>query len=316
MPTLPFNLNLLRTLDIVLETRNLTAAAALLGLTQSALSRQLAQLRTEMNDPLLIREGQRYVLSQRALALRGPLKETLAGMESILAVPGFDPASCTREFSLAGSDYIADYMLPQLIQTIAPQAPQLRIAFRMWTSGYYRALSDENLDVLPAIADVIPENLHGRAMGEDSSVCVMRATHPLAQQTLSLDNYLNYPHACINGGSDKDSVVEQYLAKQNLRRNIQLTAPFFASVLRIVSGNDLLLTIPEHIAIKFAQDFPLVLKPLPFEAPRHRYWLLWHARCHHDPAHQWFREQVFNVLHHSMHGVTQFNLADPLRCTG
>jgi DNA-binding transcriptional LysR family regulator len=65
-----FNLNLLRTLDVLLETRNVTASGRLLGMTQSAVSRQLVQLRETLRDPLLIREGQRYILTARADALR------------------------------------------------------------------------------------------------------------------------------------------------------------------------------------------------------------------------------------------------------
>ncbi|MBF4391695.1 LysR family transcriptional regulator, partial [Vibrio anguillarum] len=26
-----------------------------------------------------------------------------------------------------------------------------------------------------------------------------------------------------------------------------------------------------------------------FDLPAHKYYLLWHAKHHHDPAHQWFR---------------------------
>ena len=83
--------------------------------------------------------------------------------------------------------------------------------------------------------------------------------------------------------------------------------PFFSSALRIVRDNDLLLTIPEHIAIKLAAQAPIVWQPLPFDAPVYRYWLLWHARNHQDPAHQWFRHQVFEVLNRFDHGVTHFN---------
>ena len=135
MLNLPFNLNLLRSLDVLLETRNLTAAARRLGLTQSAMSRQLVVLRAELNDPLLIREGQRYLLTQRASALHEPLKLALAAMESVLDAPLFDPAMCTRQFVLCGSDYLADNMLPELVRKIGPLAPRLRIAFRMWDPG-------------------------------------------------------------------------------------------------------------------------------------------------------------------------------------
>lgn len=301
------NLNLLRSLDVLLETRNLTAAAALLGLTQSALSRQLAQLRVQFDDPLLIREGQRFLPTQRAEAMRGPLKALLAALESVLDGPGFDPATCRRAFSIAGSDYLADHMLPPLVDAVSLQAPCARVAFHLWEPGYYRLLSDEGVDLVATIADMLPDNLHGRAMGEDRPVCVMRASHPLAQQKLTLTDYVQGRHVRISGGSDKDGVIEQALARQGLRRDIRLTVPFFSTALRLVSDHDVLLTIPEHIAIQLGGGAPVVWQALPFEVPVYRYWLLWHARNHHDPAHQWFRQQVFDVLHRSAHGVTRFN---------
>ncbi|WP_194270636.1 LysR family transcriptional regulator [Glaciimonas soli] len=304
----PFNLNLLRSLDVLLETRNLTAAAKALGLTQSALSRQLVQLREQTGDPLLIREGQRYLLTQQAEALRGPLKALLANMEALLLAPDFDPALCARQFSMCGSDYIADHMLPELLQSFSLQAPHLRVDLRMWEPGHYRLLADEGIDLVPVIADVIPDNLHGRAMGEDKPVCVMRKSHPLAQLSdISLEDYIYYPQIKIAGGSDKNNIIEQHLARLGVKRNIRLSVPFYSSALKLCVDNDLLLTIPMHIAIALARTAAIVWKPLPFDVPSYRYWLLWHARNHHDPAHQWFRKQVYDVLQRSMFGVTQFN---------
>jgi len=307
MPPPSPNLNLLRSLDVLLETRNLTLAATRLGLTQSALSRQLAQLRSQFDDPLLIREGQRFLLTQRAQAMRGPLKATLLTLEAMMDGPEFDPAICARTFSIAGSDYLANHMLQPLVEAIAANAPRAGLSFHPWEAGYYRRLSDDGVDLVATIADMVPDNLHGRAMGEDRPVCAMRATHPLAGQTLTLADYARWPHARITGGSDKDGFVEQALARHGLRREVRLAVPFFSSALRIIGDNDLLLTIPEHIAIKLAVRAPIVWRPLPFDAPVYRYWLLWHARNHHDPAHQWFRHQVFDVLHRFEHGVTHFN---------
>lgn len=302
------NLNLLRSLDVLLETVNLTSAAAILGITQSALSRQLVQLRGQLGDPLLVRDGQRFILTQRAQALRGPLKAILHSLESVLAGPEFSPSACTRNFSLAGSDYLASHMLPELAAMLRSQAPQAGITFRLWQPGYYSMLSDEGLDLVATIADILPDNLHGREMGRDKPVCAMRRGHPLAQQALTLGDYLSWPHLRVSGGSDKDAFVEQQLAAQGLRRHVSLSVPFVSAALKAVASDDLLWTVPEHMALKLSAQTPLAWHPLPFAAPEYRYWLLWHARNHHDPAHQWFRQQVFDVLRRFEHGVTQFTM--------
>jgi DNA-binding transcriptional LysR family regulator len=229
--------------------------------------------------------------------MRGPLKAMLATLESVLDGPGFDPATCTRRFAIAGSDYLADHMLAPLVDAVHARAPGARIDFHLWEPGYYRLLSDEGVDLVATIADLLPDNLHGRAMGEDRAVCVMRAGHPLARQTLTLADYVGHPHLRITGGSDKDGVIEQALARQGLRRDIKLSVPFFSAALRIVAAHDVLLTIPEHIAIQLAAQAPIVWRPLPFEIPAYRYWLLWHAR----------NQQVLDVLHQSTQGVSRFN---------
>ena len=310
----PLNLNLLRSLELLLETRNLTQAALQLGLTQSALSRHLVQLREQLNDPLLVRQGQQYLLTERAQALREPLKLMLAGMDALLKAPSFEPATCRLEFSISGSDYIADLLLPVLMKALLEQAPHAKLMFRAWGPGLgqYRQLLDGEVDLVPTLADAPPDNLHGRAMGEDRPVCLMRASHALAGKPgLSLADYCRAQHLEISGGGDKSGVVEQALAGLGARRELRLSVPFYGSALQLLREQDLLLTIPEHIALAFASRAPLVWRTLPFEVPSYRYWLLWHPRSHHDAAHQWFRNMVHGVLHGAVQGITHFNLETP-----
>lgn len=138
----PLNLNLLRSLEALLETRNLTRSAARLGLTQSAMSRHLVQLRAQFQDPLLLREGQRFVLTERAEELRLGLKAVLEQVEQLYQPPQFDPSACEREFSFAGSDYLAEYMLPDILDRVLPQAPGMRLKFIPWQAGRFDLLSD------------------------------------------------------------------------------------------------------------------------------------------------------------------------------
>jgi len=302
------NLNLLRSLDALLETRNLTQAAQRLALTQSALSRHLAQLRQQLEDPLLLRQGPGYVLTERAAGLRLPLKAVLADIEALYQAPRFDPGSCSRRFEFAGSDYLAEYMLPEMVARMLPQAPNLQLVFRLWQPGHYEILAEQGVDLVATIAEAIPENLHGRDLGSDQPVCVMRRDHPLAgAPCLSLDDYLAWPHVRISGGSDKDSFVERLLAQDGRRRDVRLSVPFFVSALRIIAGSDLLLTTPVHLAAKLSEHFPVTWRALPFAEHTYRYWLLWHARLERDAAHQWFRNHVFDVLHHSIYGVHHYD---------
>ena len=88
---LPANLNLLRTLAVLLEEQHVTRAAERLCLTQSAVSRQLLQLRQALADPLLVRDGNRLLPTPRALALQAQLRPLLQQCDALFSPQQFDP---------------------------------------------------------------------------------------------------------------------------------------------------------------------------------------------------------------------------------
>ena len=71
------DLNLLKTLDALLETRSVTAAAARLSLTQPTVSGMLARLREAFDDPLFVRAQRGIMPTPRAEALAAPLRHAL-----------------------------------------------------------------------------------------------------------------------------------------------------------------------------------------------------------------------------------------------
>ena len=64
------DLNLLVSLDALLQERSVTRAAARMGLSQPALSASLARLRRHFGDELLTRVGNEYRLTPLAVQLR------------------------------------------------------------------------------------------------------------------------------------------------------------------------------------------------------------------------------------------------------
>ena len=107
------NLNLLRAFVVMLEERNVTRAADRLHLTQSAMSRQLSQLRDHFADPLLIREGNDYLLSAKARQLLPKVQAILEEVDELGEGDHFNPAQCKRRFSFACTDHVAQFIFPR-----------------------------------------------------------------------------------------------------------------------------------------------------------------------------------------------------------
>ncbi|ATY78567.1 LysR family transcriptional regulator [Aeromonas veronii] len=290
------NLNLLPTLKVLLETRNISRAAELLHLSQPSISKQLAQLRSEFDDELLVREGQRWLLTPRAELLAAQLADSLGALERLYEAPGFDPSRCERVFRLASSDYVAQHILPDICAALAKEAPLAALEYSLWDKRQLPQLWQSELDLVSTITEQVPEQIRGLHQGEDRLAVLMGRHHPLAGKALSLDDYLAWPHLQVSGGGDKDSPVEQVLAPQGLSRHWFARVPFFQAAVEVLLRTDCLMTTPAHIAWQLSCGHELTFVDLPFTARDQQYHLLWHQRHHQDPAHRWFRELAYPFL--------------------
>ncbi|WP_438942812.1 LysR family transcriptional regulator [Photobacterium chitinilyticum] len=299
------NLNLLRTLQVLLDECHVSRTAARLYITQSAVSRQLNQLRELFNDPLLVRDGNRLFPTPKAEQLKLKLDGVLTECQELFACDEFEPTAWQGKVVMSSSDYVAQYILPDIVELLQQQAPLLRLSFQLWSPDRLAQLAELDIQLVSTMLPQIPPGLCGCSIGADYPVCVMRNEHPLAnKESLTLDEFVNYNHLKVSGGGDKDSFVDQHLTELGLTRNIQFSVPFFGSAFHTVCRTDMLMVLPEHIAFNMKLMFPVTYMSLPIPAPEHKYWLLWHPRFDNDPAHCWLREQVLAVMRGSMYSIT------------
>ncbi|WP_145182930.1 MULTISPECIES: LysR family transcriptional regulator [unclassified Pseudomonas] len=294
----------LRTLDVLLQLKNLSHAAVRLDVGQSALSRQLAHLRQAFDDPLLVRQGRGYVLSEYAQALVEPLRQVLEELQALRQPAAFDPARCERRFCLAASDYVAEHMLPLLVTALEREAPGVSIDYRSWQAGQYALLASGEIDLATTLFEESPANLHGRLLGEDRAVCLMRHDHPLTPlAALTQADYLGCKHVRISGGGDKDSFIDRHLRAQGLQRRVCLEVPFFSATVQVLGRSQAIATVPEHIARQLCRLHGLAWRPLAFIEHTQRYWVVWHQRLHASAEHRWLRERVYALWRQSQFGV-------------
>jgi DNA-binding transcriptional LysR family regulator len=100
------DLRLLRVLDSLLTTRRITRAAAILGVSPSAISHSLRLLRENLGDPILVRSQGELQPTALADALQSTLRAGLLQLSGVLSQKLiFDPATSTRKMSLATPDH-------------------------------------------------------------------------------------------------------------------------------------------------------------------------------------------------------------------
>ncbi len=289
----------LRLLALLLQERSVTRAAQGSGQAQPAVSRRLQRLREMLGDPLLVRSGARMVLTDRALALREPLREILAQAARLEGSRGFDPAAASRAFHVVCSDCLPPTFLPDIVTRVTAAGPRLAAHVRPVEPGFdlAQALDDGSIDLVISNDPSPREDLRLGALFSDDVVCLMRRDHPFVQERrLTLARYLQLKHcAPYTGAPARTGPIDGELARTGYQRQVVASLPEFNLVPWAVATSDLVFTTARRFAEHAARMLPLAVVPAPSELPAMRFYQLWHERSHASPASRWLRQQVGEI---------------------
>ena len=291
-----FDLNLLRTLDTLLQERSVTRAAERLHVTQQAMSGTLKRLREQFNDDLLVQVGRRLEPTPMGNALIKPLREVMLHIGRVVDTrPTFDPMRTTRRFRMAMSDYANLIIAPRLLRELVYRAPDIICDHRPLGDSMFRDLESGVLDfgVLPSnwrlYQDRMPDNVHSTVIFEDDFVCVVDESHP-ASDVLTIDDYASRPHLAMWVGGDVRTIVQNAWTINRLVPKIAATSTSFTSLVSMVVGTPMIATVQRRLATHFEKCWPIkVLEcPIPIEAVVEQ--LSWHERNRDDLAHSFMRD--------------------------
>lgn len=291
-----FDLNLLVAFDVLMRELNVTRAAEQMFITQSAMSHILQKMRKQLDDPLLVKTPFGMKPTERALALREPVRVLLAEANRLIQPPRkFEAATSQRRFVLAASDYIEFLLMPKLSGLIEKISPGIDLHFKRTESAFPVAeLEDGSLDIVLGFEIMLnaPTYLHTQYLFSDSMACVVRKQHPVIKSPPSLTEFVSVPHMLISRTGSHTGIIDQKLAELGLERRIKLIIPHFLSAPLITPKTDMILSLPRRIAEQFANFAPLTIFPVPIELPNYDLCMIWHPLRDKDPAHQWLRDRI------------------------
>ena len=287
------DLNLLVALDVLLDELHVSKAAERLGLSQPAMSRTLARLRTVFDDPLIVRAQKGYAPTARAEILKSSLKTALMEVGRVFAETEFDPVRSLDTFRLSTLDYAELVIFPALMNNIRTTAPGVRVEVLQRTIFSIEEIVDGIADIsIGLMPRSLPKHCASEMLFEDDYVCVMHKGHPIATESLTLENYLKFPHSIIHTGKAPGSFVDDELARLGHERKIVKRSPHFVASLFAIGHSDLLQTVPRRLALPIMKAADLVLHDLPFDLNPLRVSQMWHSRNTDNATHKWLRQQV------------------------
>ena len=296
------DLNLLVSLDALLEESNVTRAAERLHLTQPAVSTQLARLRQLLKDPLLIPapSGRGMVRSVFGTELMSPLKAALAQLEAVVRrQSSFDPFADARRFTIAGSDQAVAVLGFHLMRSWAKRAgPNVQLAFVAGEqSASIERFERGEIDLLIGSERMVPVWAKARKLYDERFVFIQRKGHPLGATPPDLDAYCALDHVLVStSGGSFFGFMDEHLQALGRTRRVALSIQHFIAAPELVSLTDYVATLPSRLVTRYRNALDVF--ELPFQARGFTMFAAWHPRSQFDPASVWLRDTLADIAEH------------------
>lgn len=280
------------------ETNSLSAAAAKIGITQSAASHALAKLRQQVGDALFVRSASGVTPTPYGTRLCQAAHTALNTLRDGLATDHqFDPASATRRFNIYLNNIGQLAFLPQLVALLKREAPQTTLEVHQIPMEHTRdALASGEVDLAVGFFTNLTSGFHQSLLYRAQYVCVVRKNHPLFRDGMTMEGFLKASHAVADPSGMAHAVVERALLKNSIQRTVQLNVPDFVVLPMLIAESDLLVIMPAGLANAFATRLPLKVLPPPTPLPKYDLKVYWHERFHRDPANRWFRQAFVRLF--------------------
>jgi DNA-binding transcriptional LysR family regulator len=292
------DLSLLRVFHAVMEERNVTAAAARLGLSQSTVSAALARLREALGDELFLRARYGVEPTEKALEIA---PDIAAGMERLeqafRAAEPFDPARTTRRFRLLLGPYVEVALLPDLAEGFAARAPHAALETApLGPDLDPRSLAGRAFDLAIGRFHSAPEDLVVSELFDDGFRCLVAPRALAPGQALDRALYESLPHVVIAPPGKWRSGLQSRMEGTGLRRNTAVVVSHFLSAPLAVARLGGIATVPARVAALTAAPYGLLDLPVPVDLGRFPSQSAWHPRLRRDPGHLWLRSLLAEIV--------------------
>lgn len=289
----------LRCFVALMDERNVSRAANRLELSQPAISHTLGRLRQFFDDPLLVRTRDTMAPTSRALELDPVIRTILNSVDQLkTSQKGFDPRTIRARFVLTATEYLELILVPNLVERLQREAPGVDIEIRTPNREFATSwLATGQIDFRVGWVRDPPAKLYSRLLFRDRLVCLVREGHPTARGSLTPDQYLDVSHvrSQVAGKSTSGRLIDETIAALKKKLRLTLLVQDYLIVPYTVARSDLIATVPERLAKRFAGQLPLQILPFPFKVPHMELSVYWHERTHRDPRHRWFRQVLADV---------------------
>ncbi|MGK9172021.1 LysR family transcriptional regulator [Yokenella regensburgei] len=292
------DLNLLTVLLVLHREGSVSRTAEKLHLGQPAVSNALGRLRDMFDDPLFVRTAAGMVATPRAEALIAALGPLMEQMQQVLfQPPSFSPATAKHCFRLGMSDWVEQWIMPELQAYLACEAPG--ITLQVSASDPFRdseqALNRE-IDLAISVGQGTASALRREPLGSLSFCTVWHPEQLSLNVPLTLEDYVEHDHLLVSYRGSSWSAIDEELAQRGKSRQVRYVTPHFSTLPPVLGRLPALATVPSGLAADWVSHYGLCTSLVPVKTPEIALSLLWHKSFDNDLALLWFRTALEKVI--------------------
>jgi DNA-binding transcriptional LysR family regulator len=216
------HLRFLRYFDEVARTGSIRKAAEQLNVTASAVNRRIMDLEEELDTPLFDRKPRGVRLTAAGELFARYIREQNSDVERMKSQIEDLKGLRRGKVSIACSQALALDFLPRQIAAFRARFPLVHFDVRVADHDFaMAALAAYEVDLVLVFRPSFMANFQPLMTLEQSLVAMMSAEHPLAAQpSVRLRDCVNYPVALADRSIGGRQMLENVMARSNIRFNI------------------------------------------------------------------------------------------------
>jgi len=276
-------------LAAIVQAGGVTEGAALLGLTQPAVSRTIAALERRVGEPLFVK-GKRPLQPTplgRALAEHGQSMLAASRKASAL-VDGFHKGS-TGLVRVGGTPFFMDALISGMIAEFQSARPGIRVEQSYgYLSSLHEALNADRIDLAICPVDILGEGsgLRFDVVLPGRNVVACRRTHPLLiKRRFDPVNLLDYPWVAPPPGSpllaDLHSLA---LSLGATEIKVRYSGGSLTSAVNYLKSSDALTILPHSVVFAYRNEASITALPVNIPHPERALGILRSVHAPSTPA--------------------------------
>jgi DNA-binding transcriptional LysR family regulator len=216
------HLRQLEIVKVIADTGSFTAAARLLHVSQSAISRQVLLLEEELKEPLFVRLGRRVRLTAAGESLLQLSQRVLTDVRDTTAAIVEGHVRLSGTINLAGGMTVCLHVFPSLLKEYRRRHPEVEV--KLTTGGtphLLERLRSGTVDVALLTLPVEGADLVQRPVMREELLLVGHRSHPLGRKRRVKARDLDgQPLVLFERGSSTRRVVDDMIAREQITPTI------------------------------------------------------------------------------------------------